>query len=804
MRYRHSLFASLLIALALALATSASAQDADGDGTADDVDNCINAPNGPTLRDLGQNIQRDTNGDGFGNVCDADLNDDGIVDFLDLGAFSSVFFSADADADLNGDGVVDFLDLGRLSALFFLAPGPTCCEGGFPPIPFEGVSCVDTLPTSECTITVNGVSFVTTRAKISLLEPSAGASQGLFAASAAAGAPPGIAVSDDLRIPTPLGDIVLAEASLEITVAEGAELGPFTPLERLVGIAKVPFPNIGFMSGVQIDEEPMATVRLDVGANLEALVGIPLVDDHQYLLYQFSSSFGASLGPISFSIGGPAASMVLDPSDLFWYVGGSLGGLFPEGDSGGGGQPPAGGDEGGTSPEEFGFGVSLTGSIPFVPETTFGLGDELGIFFGHLLVKAKVPFPPLPLALDGIAIANIDPDQNGTIFVLSPDLQLGGNGLLRLEIPFLKFFSFGLDLGTSSTGVELSENDVAAFFSGVLAPDDPFAMFPPDFPIPIRQNPSQVGAQVAGAFSAANPATSFVRAKGQFSIDLGPLGEPIGVNLGTMGSTDVELSLNPRGLFFSGTTQSQIVPDLTNSEMSLSVSIPADALEESFAELQGALTVAGLGLEPARIFISPLGFEVEGRVDLQPVALLEVTGGIGASGLMLEGNFDSNINFNLQATIDDILFEAQLAVDIAQDALGEVQVVLDGCKDLCPGGCYLNPCCAACEVTFGAPLLAAELVLAAAELALDGVEAAVGVFFDALPFPIAGTIAAHVDVSIDNLAASGHVSASFFGLNLAGSANFIPPQVCITLPLGAFPGASELGLGDTEFCLPPY
>ena len=69
--------------------------------------------------------QRDTDDDGFGNVCDADLNDDGIVNVLDLGRFKQVFLSGDRDADLNGDGIVNVLDLGRLKALFLREPGPS-------------------------------------------------------------------------------------------------------------------------------------------------------------------------------------------------------------------------------------------------------------------------------------------------------------------------------------------------------------------------------------------------------------------------------------------------------------------------------------------------------------------------------------------------------------------------------------------------------------------------------------------------------------------------------------------------------
>ena len=78
--------------------------------------------------------QRDSDNDGYGNICDADLNNDGFVDFLDLGRIKLVFFQADPDADFNGDGTVDFLDLGLMKSLFFQPPGPSClpCAGTVP------------------------------------------------------------------------------------------------------------------------------------------------------------------------------------------------------------------------------------------------------------------------------------------------------------------------------------------------------------------------------------------------------------------------------------------------------------------------------------------------------------------------------------------------------------------------------------------------------------------------------------------------------------------------------------------------
>ena len=70
-------------------------------------------------------IERDTDGDGIGNLCDADLDNDCNVNFTDLGAMKAVFFGNDPNADLNGDGSVNFSDLGILKGALFSAPGPS-------------------------------------------------------------------------------------------------------------------------------------------------------------------------------------------------------------------------------------------------------------------------------------------------------------------------------------------------------------------------------------------------------------------------------------------------------------------------------------------------------------------------------------------------------------------------------------------------------------------------------------------------------------------------------------------------------
>ncbi len=81
----------------------AAPTDTDGDGIPDDVDNCLLVPNPE---------QRNTDDDAYGNWCDPDFDQDGIVGARDFRYLRSRFGTADPHADLNGDGIVnrdDFL-----------------------------------------------------------------------------------------------------------------------------------------------------------------------------------------------------------------------------------------------------------------------------------------------------------------------------------------------------------------------------------------------------------------------------------------------------------------------------------------------------------------------------------------------------------------------------------------------------------------------------------------------------------------------------------------------------------------------
>ncbi len=99
--------------------------DTDADGIPDSADNCTEVANGPLLPDAGGNSQLDTDGDNYGNACDADLNNDLVINGLDVGPFIDQFGTVGPHADFNGDGVVNGLDVGPFVDMFGQAPGPS-------------------------------------------------------------------------------------------------------------------------------------------------------------------------------------------------------------------------------------------------------------------------------------------------------------------------------------------------------------------------------------------------------------------------------------------------------------------------------------------------------------------------------------------------------------------------------------------------------------------------------------------------------------------------------------------------------
>ena len=105
--------------------------DADGDGVCDALDDCTATPN-PT--------QLDSDLDGYGNACDADHTNDGLVGTADftvlLGAFGCSVGDPDCGGglDTDGDGLVGSSEFNLLRRSLGEAPGPSglACAGSAP------------------------------------------------------------------------------------------------------------------------------------------------------------------------------------------------------------------------------------------------------------------------------------------------------------------------------------------------------------------------------------------------------------------------------------------------------------------------------------------------------------------------------------------------------------------------------------------------------------------------------------------------------------------------------------------------
>jgi hypothetical protein len=115
----------IVVALFFFAGAAGAQVDEDLDTIPNDSDNCTYVPN---------KGQEDEDGDGYGNICDADFNNDGIVgtpDFLILGQCMSLPGQGAGNecrhCDLNSDHRVNGRDYDLFDELFGLPPGPSCC-----------------------------------------------------------------------------------------------------------------------------------------------------------------------------------------------------------------------------------------------------------------------------------------------------------------------------------------------------------------------------------------------------------------------------------------------------------------------------------------------------------------------------------------------------------------------------------------------------------------------------------------------------------------------------------------------------
>jgi len=406
----------LLTAFATLLAMPALAADRDRDGIDDTLDNCLLVANPD---------QRDTNADGFGNLCDPDLNDDGFVTTADFGLFFSVYQQSDADADFDGDGFVSTSDFGVFFQMYngpvgpgalVTDPTPLTCNGGF------------------CTIQI--VPGIDVEAAGEDIEARA---DGTYV------------LRGDAQILTDEGGVILAEADLVIDPGYG-----------MSGTSLSPDYEIGKLSGQPATILPE---RVDVETRLGAEIDleVPLYQDAWYVLFSTEGALQFDLdvwiGDLEFGFGRQSWRMVLDPVDPFVYVGsteavpvptlGRLDARFV---------PGLGLD---VTTVGSGYGVSLGGRIPFEPSVPPAIREVLpevqgdSIFYG--LTDLGQLLPPTPIIafeaqLEGIVVTDEDPDGNGAYVFFGSEANsqdrvraIAGTVDPNLTLPILPGLALDLD-----------------------------------------------------------------------------------------------------------------------------------------------------------------------------------------------------------------------------------------------------------------------------------------------------------------------------------------------------------------------
>ncbi|MEM9175967.1 MAG: GC-type dockerin domain-anchored protein [Myxococcota bacterium] len=390
----------LLTALAMLIASPALAADRDADGVDDSVDNCLYVANPD---------QRDTNADGFGNLCDGDLDGDGFVTTTDFIEFAGVFQREDADADFDGDGFVSTSDFLRFLDLFELPVGP-------------GALVLDPQPMTcnefYCTIqVVPGIDLEAAQEDVEELW------LGQYA------------VNGDVQIYTSDGSVILPDASLFID--------PNTP--RLRGTTRMPDHRVGRFAtdDVQTADEQV-NVELVQGADLE--LDVPIHADVWYVRFYSEGPLQAEqdvlLGDLEFAFGDLHWEMILDPVDPFIYTGSLEAIPVPTVDAFS--KRGLGVD---VTTVGQGYGASHGGRIPFAPSVPQAIQEVLpevsgdSVFYGRFDALTFVPVPLLALEIEGVVITDEDPTNHAGDRIRVIDGSIDPNVVL----PILPSLSLDLD-----------------------------------------------------------------------------------------------------------------------------------------------------------------------------------------------------------------------------------------------------------------------------------------------------------------------------------------------------------------------
>lgn len=467
--------------------------------------------------------------------------------------------------------------------------------------------------------------------------------------------PNGFALAGTVMIDVPNNEhITLLEAkvSLEYDSAKGAGLQAFN------GSVRVPFPNVGFMKGVEVKDPLYASVGYDLGKNLTQ-VDAPLKDERKYLYFTFSAGFEAQLGEMTVSgAANQSVTMTLDVSDPAFFLKASLSGLMGPID-------------------EASVGFSIGGHLPFVPENTWGISAEAATFDGHIWLGGKLNLNDLklPLAIGGKTVVDVDLNDDGkTMFTDSGDgFQFGSNSELDVSVS-AGLISFEMPIAQSTIVGRVGGGEGSAFYSGIVKAGN--SWMPVDLPL---KNAAQL--KTAGHAST-NLEEMYIQAEGDLSLDASKLGAWTGIDLNDLAMAHASLTIDKDGVLVTGTASASFSPYLGMKGDVDAVGYFNGRPNGWYVTLDGQLVVSGIDLSAAaHARLDKNGMLVSGKFQT-PFTLIDMSGSITAGGVDVQGR--AEITIPIVAGKEVVQWVTDKAVcgteAVADAALCGAETIQDGTK----------------------------------------------------------------------------------------------------------------------------
>ncbi len=497
------------------------------------------------------------------------------------------------------------------------------------------------------------------------------------------------AIDGDAQILTPKGGVILEQADLHIQPDQG-----------MSGTSLSPDYQIGDLAGKPPTVLPRR-VNVETALGAEIDLEIPLYADKHYVLFTLEGlldieiDFDLTLGNLQLPLptGMDNWRLVLDPVDPFIYVGvdQSL--------------PIVSIDPKGFGPDVTdlgqGYGVSLGGSIPFLPSVPPAIQEVLPQIQGDTIHYGNVDLlgwlAVVELRLEGVIINDEDPDDNGA-YVFGADENssrdrvraMVGTFTPNFIIPLAYGLSFDLNVGgeeplpfnlvTSKTQMGTPQERREAWFSFDLPSLGPVEEAAQGW----LTMPDERAASVF--YFGPDEDDNFVRAATETAveIDSASMAAVHGVSASALEVSQTTIEINANELLFSAESMIESFhPDVTYTQNSLArLTIPLSNNTEFDLYIETASEIGGVALRNYGKHLTEQSFRHWGEY-VTPNYGYRLEGAFSSEGAWLEGSTDTRLPYRYAAVDQVVDIAGQIAATEEAERIAEAdyQVKLQRLRD---------------------------------------------------------------------------------------------------------------------------